>query len=228
SFAVSATDVDLDDDLPANEKQTLTFTASNLPPGATLTPTSATSRQFSWTPVFTQTGEHIVTFRAEDNGRPQLSDTKTVRITATGKWATTSGPGGGTIKALFFDGTSLFAGTRVALTAFQTPPIGGSVFISANNGRAWTEVTGLPDQGVVAFGGTAADVFVISGTISESTSTTPTNVRGNSIFRSQDRGQTWTRLSGPPGTPSLKVITSLGQALFVGTDGSGVYRSTNN
>ncbi len=70
SFQVSAIDPDAG--------QTLTFSASNLPSGASFDPAS---RTFSWTP--TALGSVTVTFSVADNANPSLSDTKTVTITVT-------------------------------------------------------------------------------------------------------------------------------------------------
>lgn len=70
NFTVSATDADAG--------QTLTYAASNVPAGASF---NAATRQFSWTPAATQTGNYTVTFSATDNGTPPLSDAKQVAIT---------------------------------------------------------------------------------------------------------------------------------------------------
>jgi Big-like domain-containing protein len=71
SFTVSATD--LDGPFP------LIFSVSNLPAGATLTPRSATSALFAWTPNSAQGGPnpYLVQFTVSDG---QLSDTKMVSI----------------------------------------------------------------------------------------------------------------------------------------------------
>ncbi len=68
-----ATDVD--------QGQTLTFTGSNLPAGASLSVTSPTSSQFKWTPSFTQAGSYTISIRVADNGTPPLSDTKEIKLT---------------------------------------------------------------------------------------------------------------------------------------------------
>ncbi len=70
SFAVSATDADAG--------QTLTYTATGLPSGASF---NAATRQFSWTPTAAQAGTYTVTFNVTDNGTPLLSDSKQVVIT---------------------------------------------------------------------------------------------------------------------------------------------------
>jgi len=70
TFTVSATDPDTG--------QTLTYSASGLPTGASF---NASTRTFSWTPGYGQAGSYSVTFSVHDNGTPTLSDTKTVSIT---------------------------------------------------------------------------------------------------------------------------------------------------
>ncbi len=70
TFSVEATDPDGD---------ALTYDASGLPVGASFDPTT---RQFSWTPDYTQAGEYTVTFTASDGDRQySLSATKDVTIT---------------------------------------------------------------------------------------------------------------------------------------------------
>lgn len=54
-FTISATDIDND---------ALTFSASNLPSGASFNPSL---KQFSWTPTFSQSGSYQVTFSVSDN-----------------------------------------------------------------------------------------------------------------------------------------------------------------
>ncbi len=69
NFVVNATDPDAG--------QTLTFSAANVPTGATFT---AATRQFAWTPSFNQAGNYTVSFTVSDNGNPALTNTKTVAI----------------------------------------------------------------------------------------------------------------------------------------------------
>ena len=70
TFGVEATDPDGDP---------LTYTASDLPAGASFDPAT---RQFSWTPDYTQAGEYTVAFTASDGTRSySLSGTKDVTIT---------------------------------------------------------------------------------------------------------------------------------------------------
>lgn len=69
SFGVNATDPDGD---------ALTYSASGLPAGATFDPAT---KQFSWTPDYTQAGDYTVTFTASDGTNSySLSGTKTVSI----------------------------------------------------------------------------------------------------------------------------------------------------
>jgi enterochelin esterase-like enzyme len=69
SFAVEATDADGD---------ALTYSVGELPEGATF---DAATQAFSWTPDYTQAGEHTVTFTVRDGDRTyNLSATKTVTI----------------------------------------------------------------------------------------------------------------------------------------------------
>ncbi|MBK9705962.1 MAG: putative Ig domain-containing protein [Acidobacteria bacterium] len=72
SFNISATDPDAG--------QTLVFSATGLPAGSTLSPLTASSAQFSWTPTSSQVADQSITFNVTDNGLNPLSDTKTVLI----------------------------------------------------------------------------------------------------------------------------------------------------
>ena len=71
SFTLSATDPDSGD--------TLSYSASNLPAGATFDPTT---RTFSWTPDYTQAGNYPnVEFTVTDNGSPMMLDFEDITIT---------------------------------------------------------------------------------------------------------------------------------------------------
>jgi hypothetical protein len=72
AFAVNASDAD---------GNTLTYSASGLPAGATFDPTS---RVFNWTPSYSQAGDYSVSFRVSDGVFPiAASDTEVVAITVT-------------------------------------------------------------------------------------------------------------------------------------------------
>jgi len=68
SFTLTATDPDGDG---------LTFSASNVPTGASFNPSS---RVFSWTPAFGDSGNYNVTFTVTDDGSPAESDSEVVTI----------------------------------------------------------------------------------------------------------------------------------------------------
>jgi hypothetical protein len=69
TFTLSASDPDGDG---------LTFSASNLPTGASFNPST---RVFSWTPAFGSAGNYNVTFTVTDNGTPSESDSEVITIT---------------------------------------------------------------------------------------------------------------------------------------------------
>ena len=72
TFTVDATD-------PDGSRDTLTYSASGLPAGATFDPVT---RQFSWTPGYTDAGVHTVAFTVSDGTRAfSLSSTEAVTIT---------------------------------------------------------------------------------------------------------------------------------------------------
>jgi hypothetical protein len=69
AFTLTATDPDGD---------TLTYSSTTLPDGATLDPATGA---FSWTPGYNQSGSYPITFTVTDNGTPNLTDEETVTIT---------------------------------------------------------------------------------------------------------------------------------------------------
>jgi hypothetical protein len=118
SFTVSATD----GDVPA---ETITYSAQNLPPGATLNPNTGV---FSWTPTAAQIATYQTTFIATDSGSPPLSASQLVTIivgqaaatsasfvttdtTTQGNWKTTYGGDG---EGIVGDGLSFPAYANVA------------------------------------------------------------------------------------------------------------------
>ncbi|NBO63667.1 MAG: tandem-95 repeat protein, partial [Acidobacteria bacterium] len=75
-FTVKASDGDATD--------LLELTATDLPGGTKFDKREAAnpiSSEFDWTPNFTQTGEHVITFTAKDNGSPAESVSEKVTIT---------------------------------------------------------------------------------------------------------------------------------------------------
>ena len=69
TFALTATDPDGD---------SLSYSASNLPTGASF---NSTTRTFSWTPGYGAAGNYSVQFTVTDNGTPPTSDSEMVTIT---------------------------------------------------------------------------------------------------------------------------------------------------
>jgi hypothetical protein len=78
TFRVNATD----SDIPI---ETLALSVSGQPAGSAF---NASTGTFSWTPKSGEEGSYVITFKATDNGTPQMSDAKTVNVQVT------SGPGG--------------------------------------------------------------------------------------------------------------------------------------
>lgn len=71
-YVVRAADVD--------PGQSLRIDTSGLPSGATLREISSSRIEFSWTPKTTQTGTFQVNYKVTDNGSPNLSQSKSVKI----------------------------------------------------------------------------------------------------------------------------------------------------
>jgi uncharacterized protein (TIGR03437 family) len=233
SFVVTATDVDGD---------ALTFTATNLPGGATFTPSSS-SAQFSWTPNATQLGNHTVTFTVSDNGTPVLSHIKTVTIVVNGQWTQTAGPEGGFILGLLVNGATVLAGTEsggihrstdsgqnwtpsntgiVSVTTRAFAMIGPAIFAgtvfdgvyrSTDGGQNWTNAkTGLTNLNVQALAVSSTTLFAGTG--------------GGGVFRSTDQGQSWTAVNTGLTNLGVQAIIVSGTTLFAGS-GGGVFRSTD-
>lgn len=76
--AVAGSEVTLDLDAIDGNGNTITYSATGLPSGATL---SSSSGAFSWTPESGQQGQHQVTFYASDGS---LSDSETIQILVSG------------------------------------------------------------------------------------------------------------------------------------------------
>ncbi len=210
-FAVSATEVDTAD--------TVSLSSPDLPAGATFNPVATTpgfTGQFSWTPSASQTGAHIVSFRAADNGAPAQTVTRSIAITvaaanapeSAGKWTATEGPYGGAVLAIHVIGANVLAGTS------------GGLFRSTNAGDTWTRTGAgtISSAGVSSFANLGGAIF--AGTSA-------------GVFRSTDNGATWVeanqglRLAELPFTPSVSALVVKGSLLFAAT-GSNVFVSTDN
>ena len=118
-----------------------------------------------------------------------------------------------TIKGIIDFGTTLCAATD-----------GGGVFVSTNAGESWTAYNvGLTNATVRTIIRSGSDLFAGTGSRGY-----PSLSAG--VFRSHDQGTTWSSVSNGLGS-STNVVNCLvlsGTTLFAGTDGSGVYVSTNN
>ncbi len=249
SFTVSASD--------PNIGQLLTFTATNLPGGASFNQTSNTTARFVWTPSFTQAGSYTVSFRVADNGVPALSDTKTVTITVNdvnrppvltvpGAQIVTSGQNlSFTVSAIDPD-----AGQTAVLSVENLPP--GASFDSAIGLFSWTPTAPHAGANAVSFKATdngapvqsATASVAVTVTIRWSPTTTPieggqvnalvSNDTGifagtnGGIYRSTDNGQSWVAVNTGLATFTVNALAVIGTTLFAGTDGGGVFRSTDN
>ncbi len=234
NFDLSATDVD--------QGQALTFNSSNLPNGATLTSTGATSRRFSWTPTANQVGTVTVSFMVSDSGTPSLSDTKAITINVPASWTQTNGPFGGLIQDIAVNGTNLFVATE------------GRIFLSTNNGQSWKTVftrrsgiNSLVVSGNHLFAGSYTNVFLstdngqnwtsvntgLIGPVFKAINTLV--VSGSNLFAgtskgvylSTDNGQSWGPAINGLGEKNIGSLTAIGNNLFAGT-GDGLFLSTNN
>jgi uncharacterized protein (TIGR03437 family) len=234
SFAITASDMDGD---------ALIFTTTNLPGGATLTPLTGTSAQFSWIPTTTQAGSYVVSFKVSDNAAPVLSDTKTVTITASGQWSQTAGPEGGIIFGLLVNGTTVLAGTADGGIYRSTDS--GQNWVRSNIGNAGLGTRAFTMVGTTIFSGTSNGVFRSTNGGQTWTSanvglTSPLNwsfaVSGTTIFtgsptggvfHSTDQGQSWAQVNTGLTNTSVSALAISGQNLFAGT-GGGIFRSSDH
>lgn len=246
NFAVSAMDFDPDD--------ALTFTASDLPQGATFNQVNATGAQFSWTPTAQQLGLHIVTFNVRDNGSPSLTTTRTVAISVVAPdagpqaamWTTTGGPVGGGALAMLASGSNVFAGV-----------LSNGVYRSTDGGATWKRASkGIPDFASVNALAQVSDTIIAAAAFGVFRSTDNGDswveanegldefgllvrslaVKGNLVFAgtfggvyvSADRGKTWRAAS--KGLPAQSLVIALavsGSSLFA-SSGADLYRSNDD
>ncbi len=112
-FTASAVDPDND---------TLTYSATGLPSGATLDPVTGA---FSWTPTYEQAGTYDVTLTVTDDGDPALSDSETVTITVNN---TNQSP-----ELTPVGNKTVIEGENLTFTISATDPDGDTLTYSANN-----------------------------------------------------------------------------------------------
>jgi hypothetical protein len=140
-------------DLSASDpdEDELTFTATDLPPGAIFTDNGDgdDTAQFSWTPDEDLAGNYFVTFIVTDNGSPALSDSEEVTLTV----GDVNRPpvldpignqviGSGEELALLLTATDPDEGDLLTYEASGIPT--GATFIDNGNGTA--EFTWTPDE----------------------------------------------------------------------------------
>ncbi len=205
SFIISATD--FDNTQPGIvTPQTFTFSFTNAPPGATLTPQpGGMSARFDWTPA--ATGTFTPSFTAIDNGTPPLgSGSRSTTIIVGLPWARTGSIEAAQTFALLSVGSNLYAGTS------------GGVFVSADQGGTWNERnTGLTTLHVNTLASSSANL--LAGT------------NGGGVFRSSDNGRNWTNCgsltSGGITYGVVRALAVSGQDHYAGTFGGGIFHSTN-
>jgi|GEM_PF-890409 len=142
SFTLTANDADRAD--------TLTYSATGLPTGATLNPTTGL---FTWTPVKSNIGPHSITFTVSDNkggtdaetisitvqAAPIVSRVLTLQKTGTGQGTVVSSPSGISCGITCPSETFSFEeGTQVTLSASATT---GSTFVGWSGACTVTSVT---------------------------------------------------------------------------------------
>jgi ligand-binding sensor domain-containing protein len=116
----------------------------------------------------------------------------------------------GTPVVFLVDGGELFAG----ISAFT-----GNVYVSMNNGKNWVERDTSFIQNVYSFAILGEDLFAGTGT---------------GVFRSTDRGVSWTAVNfglpipSPPSGLQILQLETMGIYIFAGTNGKGIFRSSDN
>ncbi len=112
--------------------------------------------------------------------------------------------GKGWIRALAFNGATLFAGTE-----------GSGAFRITHNAPGWWTITktSLPDTVVHALA--VRDMMVFAGT-------------QGGVFRSSDNGQSWTAVNDGLANLGVAALAVRGSSIFAGTQGGGVFLSTND
>ena len=164
------------------------------------------------------------------------------------QWVQTNGsfPGNGTVSALAFSGTNLFAGTSGSSS--------GGAYLTTDNGTTWSApdanlgnpyITAFAVSPTYLFAATDIGVdrlptsggnwaFVSSGMINRSVyalAIRDTNLFAGTlggVYRSTNNGTNWTRVSsGLTDTAVISLVVS-GTNLFAGTQGGHIFLSINN
>ncbi len=112
------------------------------------------------------------------------------------------------VYAFAFSGASLYAGTH-----------GGGTFLSTNDGTSWTNLT-------YDFNGNNPNVyaFAVSGTNLPAGQASLFAATYGGVFLSTNNGTSWTAVSSGLSDASVNALALSGTNLFVGTEGSGVWK----
>ena len=169
---------------------------------------TSTDNGGSWT--FSAFADGASSFSSDGNTIYLGSSNKVFKSTDQGQsWTDVStGLGKGDIRALLFDGTSVFAGT---------PNDAAGIYRSSNGGTSWSPAAlGLPAssnvRSLISFG---SDVFA--------------GMQFDGIYRSSDRGDNWAKVEPNNALLSQALVfefCSKGDALFAGAS-NGIYKSTD-
>jgi photosystem II stability/assembly factor-like uncharacterized protein len=127
---------------------------------------------------------------------------------ADAQWVQTKGPGGGTVSAIVYNGTYLFAATG-------NGGYGSGVFRSSDNGTSWS-ILNTPttsqsrDDKCVTSMATDGNVILAGGL-------------SGRVFTSYDNGNTWTKSTISGTSNSVTCFAIMGNKYFAGTQGDGVF-----
>jgi hypothetical protein len=122
-------------------------------------------------------------------------------VDATNSWVAASSGLGNLCRPLAASGGNLIGGTWEG------------IFVSTDNGTSWTVKLPLSNSDFGAIG--VNENVVYAGTYT------------GSMYRSTDKGETWTSITGWDGNGGIRSFAFSELNIFTGTAGNGVYRSTD-
>ena len=123
-------------------------------------------------------------------------------MNASGQWVPTSAPIGGTVDALVYSGSNIFAGTHY-----------NGVFLSTNNGINWT-VKGLTGVEISSLAVSGTNIFA--------------GANNSGVYLSTNNGSNWTGVNTGLSGQNVRTVAVSGTNIFAGTFNGGVFLSTNN
>lgn len=126
------------------------------------------------------------------------------------QWVQTNNSVGTSVQSLATDGSNIYAGTQE-----------GTIFVSANNGAAWSSISkGLP-QDIQSRNATIRAILISGSTMFAA----PEN---NGLYVSTDHGNNWAHVDGTTfGEHSVFCMIPHGSNLFLGACGCGIFKSSN-